>query len=120
MVELTNVVVQADLSCDVDLRHLATSTRDIKYDPRSFTGAIWQHRLIAGNCLIVFHNGKVNCSGNKSINGAKKRLRQYARLLQRHGFPVTLKKIVVVTISAVHRLSSRLNVPEVCETLEAD
>ncbi len=119
MVELTNVVVQADLSCYVDLRHLAKSTRDIRYDPRIFTGAIWHHRLIGGNCL-VFHNGKVNCNGNKSIHQAKKRLRQYARLLQRHGFSVTLKKIVIVTISAVHRLSSRLNVKEVCEMLKAD
>ena len=119
MVELTNVVVQADLSCSIDLRHLANNTRDIRYDPGRFTGAIWQHRLIGGNCL-VFHNGKVNCNGNKSIRQAKKRLRQYARLLQRHGSQVTLKKIDLVTISAVHRLSSTLELGEVCGMLGAD
>ena len=118
MVELTNVVVQADLSCSINLRCLANSTRDIKYDPHKFIGAVWHHRSIGGNCL-VFHNGKVNCNGNKTIHQAKKRLRQYARLLQRHGFAVNLKKIIVVTISAVHRLSSRLNLKDLCEMLRA-
>ena len=119
MVELTNVVVQADLSCSINLKHLANNTRDIKYDPGRFTGAIWQHRLIGGNCL-VFHNGKVNCNGNKSIHQAKKRLRQYARLLQRHGFQVTLKKIELITMSAVHRLSSTLELKEVSAMLGAE
>jgi len=118
MVQVTNVVVHAALQVTVDLKQVANSTRDVRYDPTLFSAVIWQHRKIGGNCL-VFKNGKVNCSGSKSVQQAKKRLRQYARLIQKLGYNVMLGKIDLVTMSAVHQLSSRLNFQKMCEDLGA-
>lgn len=115
MVLITNVVVQADLQASIDLRHLANWTRDICYNPGKFSGAIWQHRIIGGNCL-VFSNGKLCCNGNKTIPEARRRLRQYSRLIQRLGVPVKLHAIKVITMSAVHQLSGRLDLSQVCTT----
>jgi len=119
MLQVTNVVVQAALHVTINLNHLANSSRDIRYDPTIFSGVIWQHRKIGGNCL-VFRNGKVNCSGSKSVQQAKRRLRQYARLIQKLGsYDVVLGKIDLVTMTAVHQLSSRLNFLQMCKYLGA-
>lgn len=118
MVQITNVVVQTDLRTVIDLTHLANKVRDIRYDPGLFSAAIWKHRKIGGSCL-VFRNGKMSCNGNRSVDQAKKRTRQYARLIQKQGFSVHLQNIDVVTISAVHELSSLLDFNKMCHFLGA-
>lgn len=118
MVQVTNVVVHAALHTTIDLEHLAKSIIDIRYDPTIFPAVIWQHRKIGGNCL-VFKNGKLNCSGSSSVQQAKKRLRQYARLIQKLGYDVVLNKIDLITMSAVHQLSSRLDFTQLCKDLHA-
>ena len=106
---LTNVVVQANLACSIDLRALIYRLSNARYDPRSFSGLIWQHRKIGGNCLL-FSNGTINCNGKcLSIQEARRRLRRYARVLQRMGYAVRLTQIRIVTASAVHQLSGRID-----------
>ena len=118
MVQITNVVVQTDLHASIDLPYLANNAMDIRYDPGLFSAAMWQHRKIGGSCL-VFGNGKLNCNGNRSIHQAKKRIRQYARLIQKLGFCVNLDNIDVVTMSAVHQVSSTLDFNKMCKLLGA-
>lgn len=84
-VQIANVVVQTDLNNAIDLTQFTNNTRDIIYNPRAFSAAIWNHRKIGG-CCLVFRNGKLNCNGNKSVAEAKKRIRQYARFIQKQGF----------------------------------
>nr|XP_022316631.1 TATA-box-binding protein 2-like [Crassostrea virginica] len=106
--QLTNVVVQARLNCDLDLRALANAMVNVRYDPTRFSGLIWQHRNIGGNCLL-FANGKVNCNGKcDTIQQGVRRLRRYSRLLQRKGCHVTLSNVRVLTVSASHRLDGRV------------
>ena len=106
---LTNVVVQACLGCRFDLSQIAREITNVRYDPRNFNGLIWQHRMIGGNCLL-FANGNINCNGKcSSVRAGKERLRRYARLLQRMGYAIKLQKIKLVTASAVHQLSERLD-----------
>ena len=115
MLQVTNVVVQTDLQASIDLRYLTNRVRDIRYDPGLFSAAIWRHKKIGGSCL-VFHNGKLNCNGNRSIQHARRRIRQYARLIQKQGFPaVTIKKIDLITMTAVYQLSSTLNLSKACK-----
>ena len=40
---LTNVVVQGDLGCPIDLRDLILKLTNVRYDPRTFSALIWQH-----------------------------------------------------------------------------
>ena len=117
MLQITNVVVQTDLRASIDLKQLVNRVRDIRYDPGLFSAAIWRHNKIGGSCL-VFHNGKLNCNGNRNIGQARKRIRQYARLIQKQGFPaVTIQKIDLITMSAVYQLSSNLDLNKACQLL---
>ena len=106
--QLTNVVVQAHLNCNLNLRELVGVLTNVRYDPVKFSGLIWQHRRIGGNCLL-FANGKINCNGKcSSIQEGIRRLRRYARLLQRKGCPVRLSNVRVLTVSASHRFDDRV------------
>jgi TATA-box binding protein (TBP) (component of TFIID and TFIIIB) len=62
---ITNVVVQGELGCTFDLRELTQRLVNVRFDPRSFSGLIWQHCKIGGNCLL-FSNGKKTVTGNVS------------------------------------------------------
>lgn len=107
---LTNVVFQANFNVKFNLDVLVHQLNNVRYDPRTFPGIIYQNRKIGGNCLI-FSNGKINCNG-RCINfkTGLKRLRQYARILQRLEYPVRLSNVRLVTASAVHKLSAVINV----------
>ena len=97
---ITNVVVQGDLGCTIDLRNLTYKLTNVRYDPKSFSGVIWQHRKIGGNCLI-FSNGKINTNGKCStLQEGTQRLRRYARLLQRKGYSIRLNGVRLITASA--------------------
>ncbi|CAG2220672.1 TBP [Mytilus edulis] len=107
--QLTNVVVQANLGCSFDLRELAYRLPNVRYDPRTFSALIWQHRKIGGNCLL-FSNGIINCNGKcLSIQDGRRRLRRYARLLQQMGNDVRLTQVRILTASASHQLSGRVD-----------
>ena len=117
MVRITNVVCTAEFGVSIDLTFLAKHAKDIVYDPRHFSGVIWHHKKIGGSCL-VFKNEKLNCNGNKSVSDAKRRIRQYARAIQQCGYHVTLKKIDIITMSAVHKLSNKVDLAIVREILK--
>ena len=106
---LTNVVVHANLGCSFSLRDLANQLTNVRYDPRKFSALIWQHRKIGGNCLL-FSNGKINCNGScLSMQDGRRRLRRYARILQKMGYDVCLSQIRILTASGVHQLSGRVD-----------
>ena len=108
--KITNVVYSAQLCCPINLMELCQRLWNSRYEPRTFPGLIWQRRTIGGNCL-VFSNGAINCNCRALYIGeGRQRLRQFARQLQRLGYPVILKKIKMVTASASHSLSNRLDI----------
>lgn len=111
MVQITNIVVQANLDTPIDLASIVD--QDVRYDPATFSGAIWKHKDIGGCCLL-FNNGKIICNGNRTIQQAKERVKQYAALM--HHCPV---EIELVTMTAVHQLSSKLDYGKACQLLGA-
>ena len=112
---ITNSVYSASIGCPVNLRQLCYRLVDVRYDPGRFPGLIWQHKTIGGNCL-VFSNGVINCNGKVSnAREGYQRLRQYARRLQKLGYPVVLTDVKWVTLSASHTLSTPLNLRQLAE-----
>ena len=106
---LTNVICSSHLGCPIRLRDVCYQLSNARYDPTRFPALIWKHRTIGGNCL-VFANGTVQCQGKaKTMREGIKRLRQYARLLQKCGWPVVLDKIKVISASGFHTLSGTLD-----------
>jgi TATA-box binding protein (TBP) (component of TFIID and TFIIIB) len=107
--QLTNVVVQTDLGCSLDLRFLTYRLTNARYDPKVFSAVVWQHRKIEGNCLL-FSNGKISCSGKfLSLQDDRRCLRRYARTLQNMNYPVRLTNVRLVTASAAHQLTDRID-----------
>lgn len=108
--KITNVVYSAHLCCPIDLRDLCQCLWNARYDPKTFPGLVWQHKIIGGNCL-VFSNGIINCNGRvSSFEEGRRRLRRYARQLQQMGFPVRLREVKMLTASASHSLSLGLDI----------
>ena len=106
---ITNVVVQGDLECRIDLKELVLKLSNVRYQPQCCSGIVWQHRKIDGNCL-GFSSGKLNCAGKCStVREGIQRLRRYARFLQRSGYPVQLYGVRVITTSATHQLNGTTN-----------
>ena len=106
---ITNVVCSAELRFPLDLRRLCQRLGNVRYDPRRFSGLIWKHPIIGGNCL-VFSNGKINCNGKASVfKDGVRRLRRYARRLQKAGYPVRLSNVRTLTASAYHDIGERLD-----------
>ena len=63
----------------------------------------------------------VFCSGMMMVNGkvtsislAKRRVRRYARLIQRLGWAVSISKVKVVTVSASFKLNCPIELTKVC------
>ena len=101
--------LHAQLNCPIDLRQLFYKITNVRYNPAQFPVLIWQHRKAGGNCL-VFSNGIINCNGKvSSKREGYERIRKYARLLQKCGYPVNLMDVKLLTMSMSHTLSSGLD-----------
>jgi transcription initiation factor TFIID TATA-box-binding protein len=109
----TNIVRMSDLGCPIDLKCLTLTQHNIRYNPRTFNAVIWQHPVIGGRCM-VFAIGKMCVNGN-----AKTRVRKYARLIQKRGWPVMLKAIKIVTMSASYRTDETLSMDVLVRDMQA-
>jgi transcription initiation factor TFIID TATA-box-binding protein len=118
MLRITNVVVQACLNVSLNLKELVYRLRDVKYNPKRFSAIIWHHKRVGGSCLL-FNNGQLICHGSKSLSEAKRKVRQFARLIQKQGYHVNLSPIKLLTASAVADLGHPLDLPNVAQVLGA-
>jgi len=110
---ITNVVCTATLNCEINLRTLTNANRNIIYDPANYSGARWKHPKIGGHCS-VFSTGKLIVNGKvDSVAEAKRRLRRYARHIQRQGWRVTLSDLKVITMSASFKTAGPLDLMKV-------
>ena len=108
----TNTVAVMDLSTRIDLRKVAGAMTSVVYDPVKFNGLIWRHKRIAATALL-FSTGKIVVSGPSTVKLAHKSARQYARLLQKQGFPVQPRAFKITTRSAVHTLAGTIPYSEI-------
>ena len=110
---ITNVVCKANLNVRIDLRTLTNESVNIVYNPSRFSGVRWKHPKIGGHCM-VFSSGYIPVNGKVTyIREGKRRLRRYARLLQRLGWEVRLTVIDVVTVSASFKLDGPIDLIKV-------
>ena len=98
----THIVTYGDLGTRLNLKNILEKMRDVKYKERPFRVLLWCHKRIRCTCM-VYDSGKIIC------HGEKKDLRRYARILQKMGYAIRLKKIIVLTRSAKYVLRERPN-----------
>jgi transcription initiation factor TFIID TATA-box-binding protein len=115
----TNIVCTANLGCPIDLRDLTNCCENIRYNPKTFSAAFWKHLVVGGTCMI-FANGKICVNGKTSTpEDAQKRVRRYARLVQKRGWPVVLKSIKIITMSAYYRVECTLSMDALVRGMNA-
>ena len=116
MITVNNVVVMSSLNVDIRLRELTYRLTHVQYKPNKFSSIIWKPKGVGGNCLL-FRNGKMICQGSKTYRQARKRVRQYARIIQKLGYNVTLDPIRMVTATAVADLGAPVNLVHISKYL---
>ncbi|EZG55863.1 putative TATA-box binding protein [Gregarina niphandrodes] len=97
-VRVVNCVVAFYTGCQLDLRLVTVSTRNVEYNPRKLNAAVVRFvdpRLTAS----VFPNGRVTLAGRASLPAIKKTAKTLAKLLQKSGHPeVTFNNFKICTL----------------------
>ena len=111
MAKLTHRVLYSDLGCPLNLQDMAETKIDIKYHSLPFERLLWRHRKIGCTCMI-YSTGKIIC------HGGKEQMRQYARLVERMGYPVRMKKIKTLTMSALYTLRGKVDYCKIVQWMQ--
>jgi len=108
-IRVQNVVCTFNVGCKLDLRAIATRSRNSEYNPKRFSAVIMRIREPKSTAL-VFSSGKVNVTGARSEKQALLAARKYARIIQRLKFPAQFRdfKIQNVVSSVDVRFPIRL------------
>ncbi len=100
MLKIVNVVVKSSINVSLNLTKITSKLCNAIYNPGKFSGLIWKHNKIGG-CLLLFKTGNLVCLGSDSLHLAKKRVRQYARIIQKLGHVTRLSPIKLVTATGL-------------------
>jgi transcription initiation factor TFIID TATA-box-binding protein len=80
---IENIVAKAELNVDLDLYGLAKLSHDVDYEPEQFPGAIFKvHEPKAA--LLLFKNGKIICTGARTVADIKRAVNQAVELVNRY------------------------------------
>ncbi|PBC30742.1 TATA-box-binding protein [Apis cerana cerana] len=82
---LQNVVSTVNLGIELPLMYINTRTRNSEYNPARFMGLIMRIRNPRATALI-FHSGKIVCTGARSEEDSYLATRKFARIIQKLGF----------------------------------
>jgi transcription initiation factor TFIID TATA-box-binding protein len=80
-----------NLDCQLDLPKVNFRTRNSEYNPKRFCGVVMRLRDPRATALI-FSSGKVVVTGVRHEQNAVLASRKFARILQKIGFDVRIKK----------------------------
>ena len=114
---VTNVVLKSVLvtTNPLDLSTLANRLNNVIYNPQQFSALRLKNKKIGGS-MLLFANGYAVCHGPATSHyEARRRVRRYARLVQKAGYEglrVTASQILTITLAA--DVGHALNLNDVC------
>ena len=119
-IRIENVVASTSLGDAFDLEAAATSLPGAEYDPAQFPGLIFRLKA-PRTAVLLFHSGKVVCTGGKSWRQVDESLRIVSGLLRKGGHKVfDHPKIQIQNIVATSDLGSEINLTSIAITLGLD
>ncbi len=83
VIKIQNFVVSVDLHASIDLYALSDKIREVDYEPEQFPGAIFRIAM-PKSVLIIFKNGKMICTGAKTIKDIKEVLAYVSKILAKY------------------------------------
>ena len=95
--KLQNIVSTANLKSELDLRDIALRAKNAEYNPKRFAAVIMRIKEPKTTALI-FASGKMVCTGARSEEDSRKAARQYAKIIQKLGYPVKFSEFKIQNI----------------------
>jgi transcription initiation factor TFIID TATA-box-binding protein len=86
-IKIENVVASTQIGENIDLNKIAREVKDAEYKPKQFPGLVLRTKEPKAAAL-VFRSGKVVCTGSKSVEDARRAVKQVVRIIGSLGIPV--------------------------------
>jgi len=119
-IEIQNVVASSSLASELDLRAIAEKLEGAEYAPDEFPGLIYRLKK-PKTAILLFHSGKVVCTGGKSQKEVEEAVRTVSRMVRASGQKVTSRPVIEVqNIVSTADLESEINLNSIALTLGLD
>ncbi len=86
-IKIENVVASTQIGENIDLNKISTEIKDSEYKPKQFPGLVLRTKEPKAAAL-VFRSGKVVCTGSKSVEDARRAVKQIVKMLREIDIPV--------------------------------
>ena len=86
-IKIENVVASTQIGENIDLNKIAKEVKDAEYKPKQFPGLVLRTKDPKAAAL-VFRSGKVVCTGSKSVEDARRAVKQVVRIIKSLGIEV--------------------------------
>jgi transcription initiation factor TFIID TATA-box-binding protein len=119
-IRIENVVASTSLGGEMDLLSIGLALHGSEYDPEQFPGLIYRLKE-PKTAILLFHSGKVVCTGAKSWKQVDTSVRLVSDLIRQSGQKVLrTPRIDVQNIVATSNLGSEINLNSIAITLGLD
>ncbi len=98
-ITIQNVVASADFKVTFDLNAIVKAFPDIVYRPDMFPGLVFKLKK-PKTCALIFHSGRMVCTGAKSERLAKRAIMKVAKELKNAGIVMGRPEIEITNIVA--------------------
>lgn len=117
-VKIQNIVAFTDLGTKISLEKVLQKLENTEYQPEQFPGLIYRMQSPRASAL-VFSQGKIVCTGTKSMDALKEAMEQIVKNLSSVGFRLPQKYTTTVeNIVASSAIDADLNLDEIAFQLE--
>ncbi len=86
-IKIENVVASTQIGENIDLNKISREIKDSEYKPKQFPGLVLRTKDPKAAAL-VFRSGKVVCTGSKSVEDARRAVKQIVKMLKEIDIPV--------------------------------
>ncbi|ADC65137.1 TATA-box binding family protein [Ferroglobus placidus DSM 10642] len=86
-IKIENVVASTQIGENIDLNKIAREIKDAEYKPKQFPGLVLRTKDPKAAAL-VFRSGKVVCTGSKSVEDARRAVKQVVNIIKSLGIEV--------------------------------
>ena len=117
-VKIQNIVAFTDLGTKISLEQVLQKLENTEYQPEQFPGLIYRMQSPRASAL-VFSQGKIVCTGTKSMDALREAMEQIVKNLRSVGFRLPQKYVTTVeNIVASSSIDADLNLDEIAFQLE--
>lgn len=117
-INIENVVASATLNQKIELLPILKTFRNVEYKPKRFPGLVFRLKR-PKTATLIFHSGKMVCTGAKSEKTAKSAIRKVVRELKNSGIIILNKPdITIQNIVASANLQGKIDLEEASDLLD--